>query len=150
METYKAVMAQIEKLKGKAEQLRRAEIKGVVDRIREAMAHYGLTAEDLRLSGKTSSSPTAAKKGAKKIGKKAGKLKAAAKPGAPKYRDPASGKTWTGRGKPPNWIVGVSDRSGYLIAGSAAPAAKSASKKTKSKARRSAATPTVSEAAAQA
>ncbi|WP_416820661.1 H-NS family nucleoid-associated regulatory protein [Delftia tsuruhatensis] len=26
--------------------------------------------------------------------------------GAPKYRDPATGATWTGRGKPPNWIVG--------------------------------------------
>ncbi len=23
---------------------------------------------------------------------------------APKYRDPATGKTWTGRGKPPEWI----------------------------------------------
>ncbi|MBD9583006.1 H-NS histone family protein [Delftia sp. DLF01] len=26
--------------------------------------------------------------------------------GAPKYRDPATGATWTGRGKPPNWILG--------------------------------------------
>jgi len=24
---------------------------------------------------------------------------------APKYRDPASGKTWTGRGKTPRWMV---------------------------------------------
>lgn len=23
---------------------------------------------------------------------------------APMYRDPATGKTWSGRGKPPNWI----------------------------------------------
>ena len=23
-----------------------------------------------------------------------------------KYQDPESGKTWTGRGKPPNWILG--------------------------------------------
>jgi len=134
METYKAVMAQIEKLKSKAEQLRQAEIKGVVDRIREAMAHYGLTAEDLRLSSKPGGSAGAGKKGAKKPVMKAGKLKAATKAGAPKYRDPASGKTWTGRGKPPNWIVGISDRSAFLIdAGSGPAAAQPASKKVKPK-----------------
>jgi DNA-binding protein H-NS len=150
METYKAVMAQIEKLKGKAEQLRQAEIKGVVDRIRTAMSHYGLTAEDLRLTSK------AAPKAAKKIsGKKASKVKVkvTAKPGTPKYRDPASGKTWTGHGKPPNWIVGIADRSGFLIAGAPAPAAKPAGKKAKaktpakSKGKRAAATAAVAEPA---
>lgn len=35
--------------------------------------------------------------------------------GAPKYRDPATGATWTGRGKPPNWINGK-DRTPFLIA----------------------------------
>ena len=34
--------------------------------------------------------------------------------GAPKYRDPATGVTWTGRGKPPAWIVGK-DRTPFLI-----------------------------------
>lgn len=34
---------------------------------------------------------------------------------APKYRDPASGKTWSGRGKPPLWIAGQ-DRGGFAIA----------------------------------
>lgn len=34
--------------------------------------------------------------------------------GAPKFRDPETGATWTGRGKPPNWIVGK-DRSAFLI-----------------------------------
>lgn len=34
--------------------------------------------------------------------------------GAPKYRDPATGATWTGRGKPPNWILGK-DREQFLI-----------------------------------
>ncbi|WP_336695906.1 H-NS histone family protein [Delftia acidovorans] len=35
--------------------------------------------------------------------------------GVAKYRDPASGATWTGRGKPPNWINGK-DRAPFLIA----------------------------------
>ncbi|MGI4856775.1 MAG: H-NS family nucleoid-associated regulatory protein [Janthinobacterium lividum] len=33
---------------------------------------------------------------------------------APKYRDPESGKTWSGRGKPPLWIAGK-DRDGFAI-----------------------------------
>lgn len=35
--------------------------------------------------------------------------------GVAKYRDPATGATWTGRGKPPNWINGK-DRAPFLIA----------------------------------
>lgn len=34
--------------------------------------------------------------------------------GAPKYRNPTTGATWTGRGKPPNWIVGK-DRTPFQI-----------------------------------
>jgi DNA-binding protein H-NS len=34
--------------------------------------------------------------------------------GAPKYRDPVTGATWTGRGKPPNWINGKV-RESFLI-----------------------------------
>jgi DNA-binding protein H-NS len=34
---------------------------------------------------------------------------------APKYRDPATGNTWTGRGKAPKWIDGK-DRAKFLIA----------------------------------
>lgn len=34
--------------------------------------------------------------------------------GAPKYRDPASGATWTGRGKQPRWIEGK-DRTAFTI-----------------------------------
>lgn len=33
---------------------------------------------------------------------------------APKYRDPATGATWTGRGKEPVWIRGQ-DRSAFTI-----------------------------------
>lgn len=35
--------------------------------------------------------------------------------GAPKYRDPATGATWTGRGKPPLWIKDAADRTPFLI-----------------------------------
>ncbi|WP_321788285.1 MULTISPECIES: H-NS histone family protein [Paraburkholderia] len=32
-----------------------------------------------------------------------------------KYRDPATGAEWSGRGKPPNWIKDAGDRSIFLI-----------------------------------
>ena len=39
-----------------------------------------------------------------------------AKTSAPaKYRDPSTGATWTGRGKPPNWIKDEPDRTKFLI-----------------------------------
>jgi DNA-binding protein H-NS len=34
--------------------------------------------------------------------------------GVAKFRDPATGATWTGRGKPPNWIKDK-DRAEFLI-----------------------------------
>ncbi len=36
--------------------------------------------------------------------------------GKAKYRDPATGKTWTGHGRAPDWIKNAADRSPYLIA----------------------------------
>ncbi|WEM01003.1 MULTISPECIES: H-NS histone family protein [Delftia] len=44
------------------------------------------------------------------------KAKKAGSVGAPKYRDPATGSTWTGRGKPPLWIKDAADRTPFLIA----------------------------------
>lgn len=42
------------------------------------------------------------------------KAEADKKPVEPKYRDPATGRTWSGRGKPPSWIAGK-DRAQFLI-----------------------------------
>jgi DNA-binding protein H-NS len=33
---------------------------------------------------------------------------------APKFKDPATGATWTGRGKAPKWIAGK-DRAGFTL-----------------------------------
>lgn len=58
-----------------------------IDQIRQLMALHGLTTADLGAP-------------AKKVGVKAG----AGSKVAPKYRDPASGATWTGRGLKPRWL----------------------------------------------
>ncbi|MEM5340064.1 H-NS family nucleoid-associated regulatory protein [Paraburkholderia azotifigens] len=36
-------------------------------------------------------------------------------PQTPKYRDPKSGATWSGRGRAPAWLSGAKDRSKFLI-----------------------------------
>jgi DNA-binding protein H-NS len=62
-----------------------------------------------------SSAPTGGGADVVNNGKRSRKVAAAKNVGVAKYRDPASGKTWTGRGKPPLWIAGVEDREPFLI-----------------------------------
>ena len=50
--SYAQIVKQIESLKQEAEKARRKEIEGVVGRIRDAIAVYGLTADDLGLGPK--------------------------------------------------------------------------------------------------
>src|SRR5690349_19514055 len=110
MKTYSDVKAAIDKLQARAEELRRSEKAGVISRIREAITVYDITAAELGLAGgggRGSARGAAAAPAPSKV-----------TVGVAKYRDPASGKTWTGRGKPPLWIVGAKDRDAFLINGS--------------------------------
>lgn len=79
---------QIADLQVQAEKARLQEVADVVSRIREAINVYGLTPDDLFGPTRRRAAPSA---------------KAAAS--APKYKDPVSEKTWTGRGKRPGWFV---------------------------------------------
>ncbi|MFM0740370.1 H-NS histone family protein [Paraburkholderia xenovorans] len=98
MSQYADLKAQIAKLQAQAEEARRTEVDNVVADIRQKIAEYGLSAQDLGFA-------VAAKRG--RPPKKA--------PLPAKYQDPKSGNTWSGRGKPPKWIVGK-NRERYLIA----------------------------------
>ena len=121
MKTYSAIKAEIAKLEKQAEALRKAELTGVIDKIKEAIATYALTQADLGFG------VGAAKAVRAPVAKSARKTSTTI--GVAKYRDPKSGKTWTGRGKPPAWIVGVKSRDAYLIAGQTAEAASETSPK---------------------
>jgi DNA-binding protein H-NS len=106
MKTYSQIRAEIAKLEERAEAARKAEVAGVVGRIKQAIAFYGLSASDLGfVNGK--------------IPNETGRSRAKDRPavGAPKYRDPKTGKTWTGHGRSPAWIAGVKDRDAFLIDG---------------------------------
>lgn len=89
-QTYKQIQKQIEQLQRQAEALRSSEVKGVVDRIKVAIANYGLTAEQLGLG---TNKPAAR---SKKIKKASGKSGA-------KFSD-GNGNAWSGRGPRPGWL----------------------------------------------
>jgi DNA-binding protein H-NS len=101
--TYAELQKQIEDLTIKAQAVRQQEVAGVVERIREAISVYGLTPE--QLFGQKSAPKARAVRVKAEKKNKAVDAKAAAPKAAPKYRDPASGKTWTGNGKRPGWFV---------------------------------------------
>ena len=95
---YEEIQAKIADLQAQAEIVKREEKEQAIAMARTMISAYGITAKDLGLD-------------------KAPKVKSGPKPGqklTPKYRDPVSGATWSGRGKTPRWINGA-DRSQYAI-----------------------------------
>ncbi len=98
MATYKELLQQQEALALKIEEARKSEIADAVSKVRALVEEYGLTAQDVFPSGRRTT----------KTARSGSKV-------PPKYRDPATGLTWTGRGKAPKWIEGK-DRTPFLIA----------------------------------
>ena len=98
--TLTQLHAQIAKLQKEAEALKAKEIAGVVERIKVAIEHYGLTPADLGFTGRTKPVKTTGKVVVTKTRKKAGKKSA----GVIRYRDEA-GNTWTGHGRRPKWFL---------------------------------------------
>jgi DNA-binding protein H-NS len=96
MATYQELLKQRDMLAQQIEDARRRETSDALARVRAIIAEYQLTAQEVFPIGRKT-------RGGKSMGKV-----------APKYRDPATGKTWTGRGKAPRWLDGK-DRSQFLI-----------------------------------
>lgn len=90
---YKALLQQKAQLEAQIAEALKIEKGGAVAQVRELIEQYGLTPGDVFSTGKR---------------------KAPANVGVAKYRDPETGATWTGRGKPPNWILGK-DRTAFAI-----------------------------------
>lgn len=102
MATYKQLMAQKEALEAQLAEARSTEVTAVIEQIRALMEEYGLSVDDLvvrRRRGRPAGS---------------GAQKAAKEPLPPKYRDPKTGKTWSGRGRTPAWLGKNPNR--FLIA----------------------------------
>lgn len=97
--TSTELLQQSDALRRQAEELKRKEIPEVVARMKEAIAYYGLTAQDLGLAGAAAKRVEKASKVPPKKKEKA----AARKPSVVKYRDEA-GHTWSGFGPKPKWL----------------------------------------------
>ncbi len=134
MSNYIKLQAQIQKLQKEAESVKKRELAETIANIKKAIQIFGLTAPDLGLNGlgsakrgrkpsqsKAPSTTTTAGKRRGRPAKKASeprdtqlmskrrvKKKSAGADKrsivAPKYRDSATGITWTGRGKQPKWL----------------------------------------------
>lgn len=94
MSTYQEYAAQIAELQQLAEAARRSEIADAKEKIASIMKTYGLSIDDLR-EAKT-------------------KPLKAYNPVPAKYRNDATGETWTGRGRAPRWLDGK-DKNEFLI-----------------------------------
>lgn len=112
MSSYRQLLEQLENLKRQMGQAREKEKRDVIDYIRAKVAEYGLTEKDIF--------------GAKSARGKTTRV-------APKYRDPRTGAEWSGRGRAPAWIKGVTHRKDFLIvdAPTGAAAKKAASRRFK-------------------
>jgi len=103
---------EIARLQKRAEALQQKQRAPAITQIVRTMREYGITPDDIAAAfNKGSRARTAAAKTVKPTAPK--------KAIAPKYRDPATGNTWTGRGKPPRWLSDAeqagTSRSHFLI-----------------------------------
>ncbi|MFL9934238.1 H-NS histone family protein [Paraburkholderia sp. RL18-103-BIB-C] len=103
IEQRDAIDAQIADLRAQMYAAKLAEVKATID-------EFGFTAFELGLVKTQHIAP------GREHRTFAPQHKAAPRP--PLYRDPASGQTWAGRGRPPMWIDGE-NRDEYLINGPA-------------------------------
>lgn len=85
MTSYKELLKQRELLEQQIADARRRELSDAVAKVRALIEEYGLKAEDVFPPSRARSASAGSKV-------------------APKYRNPATGETWTGRGKAPKWI----------------------------------------------
>jgi len=90
------LLSQKHALEAQIEAVRREEVGAAIAQVREVVAKYDLTERDI-FGGARQRSDTQKKTV------------------AAKYRNPATGETWTGRGKPPKWIADK-ERDQFLIA----------------------------------
>ncbi|MCM3583717.1 H-NS histone family protein [Ralstonia pickettii] len=87
MATYKELVAQRETLDAQIAEAQAKERDSALAQIRRIMDDAGLTVEDI-------------------VGRRRGGKSTKGNVVPPKYRDPKTGTTWSGRGRMPAWLVG--------------------------------------------
>ncbi|KVL87851.1 H-NS histone family protein [Burkholderia stagnalis] len=85
MNTYRELLNQLEKLKMEIEVAREQEARLIAERVVELLAESGVIRGSLAQQGRSRRVRVSVK---------------------PKYWDPKTGATWSGRGRTPHWLVG--------------------------------------------
>jgi DNA-binding protein H-NS len=98
MSKLQELIAQREALDKQIAETRKNELREAIRTVQSLVTEFDLTSADVFGSARTD------KKADKRTGRKV----------APIYRDPATGKTWTGRGRAPTWLEGK-DKDKFLI-----------------------------------
>lgn len=102
--TYAQIVKEIQDLQAQAEMLRKAETQGVIAKLNESIARYGLSAEDLHFPGNGAASSTSSSSALRRTGRTgASSRAAAASSDDAKYSD-GPGRVWGGRGPRPAWL----------------------------------------------
>ena len=89
MATVAELLEQRAALEKQIAEAQREERASAIAQVRALMSQYGLSAADLAGRGTAPKAP---------------RVKGTGGTVAPKYRDPATGKTWSGRGLKPTWL----------------------------------------------
>ncbi|PMS35028.1 DNA-binding protein H-NS [Trinickia symbiotica] len=85
MATYRQLTEQLAKVQAQMAAAREKEMATAIAQIKEQIAEYGITAEELGFSDRRSRRTKSATS-------------------EPKYRNPQTGQTWSGRGRRPMWL----------------------------------------------
>lgn len=90
MPTLQELLDQRAELERQIEETRRSERAEAIARVRALMSEYGLSVADLNARSAAAPKPRPAGSSGTKV--------------APKYRNAATGETWSGRGLQPKWL----------------------------------------------
>jgi DNA-binding protein H-NS len=94
--TYRELKTQLAELESQAAAIRQQEYDAVLADIRAKVVDFGFTEREI-------------------FGSRRGRPRSSSGPSPAKYRDPATGTTWSGRGRAPNWIRNAKNRDKFLI-----------------------------------
>ena len=100
MTSLKELLSQIETLQSQVAEVRQKEVSDAIAKVRSIIDEYQLTAADIFPNTRAPKSSSSGKRSGGKV--------------AAKYRDPMTGKTWSGRGLAPKWLAGK-NKDDYLI-----------------------------------
>jgi DNA-binding protein H-NS len=90
MSSVADLMAQKAEIEKKIADAQREEKSSAIAQVKALMAQHGLSIADLSARAPAAPKASSGRKSGGKV--------------APKFRDPATGNTWSGRGLKPNWL----------------------------------------------